>query len=334
MPKVSVVIATYNAQAWIEHVLESLTQQEFQNFQVLVVDDASEDNTVSIIKRAYPFVQIVQNRYNVGFAKSNNIGIRFTKSDYVLTMNQDVILNERYIGRVVSYMDSNMDVGSCCGKIYRLSGSANEFTEQSFTKIIDTTGIVAYRSRRFTDRGALCEDVGQYDEVTEVFGVSACLALYRREALEDVKIENEFFDEDFVAYKEDVDLAWRLRLRGWKSVCIPTAVAYHARTAFGKENQVALEVIRNRKSKSEYVNENSSRNHMWMVVKCEQSFWRNAPWIVWYEVKKWAYILIFETKTVMSLWNFFIGLGRMREKRQIIQKTARVSAREMSNWFK
>ncbi len=333
MPKISVIIVTYNASPWIEHALESLTQQTFQNFQVLVVDNASEDKTVKIIKDAYPFVQVIQNRFNMGFSKANNRGIHFTKSDYVVTMNQDTILTERFFENLVGYMDEHEEVGSCTGKIYRLTGRPDELSRESFSKIIDTVGIKVTRSRQFIELGAMERDEGQFSDAEEIFGVSAALALYRRSALEDVRFEREYFDEDFIAYKEDVDLAWRLRLRGWKAEFIPKAVAYHWRTAKSKELQSDKETFLNRKTKSDYANLNSARNHLWVLVKCERNFWRHSPWIIWYELKKWTYILFFETKSLKAVWMFFAGIGKMRKKREQIQKNASVSSKEMLKWI-
>src|SRR4029453_5424828 len=107
---------------------------------------------------------------------------------------------------------------SATGKLLRMDG-----------KTLDSTGIVMLRSQRHLDRGADEPDRGQFDKPEDVFGPSGAAALYRMKALHDVAIEGQFFDEDFFAYREDADLAWRCRLLGWTSIYVPSAVARHRR---------------------------------------------------------------------------------------------------------
>src|SRR5947199_10263754 len=94
---------------------------------------------------------------------------------------------------------------------------------------IDSTGIIMRGEQRHLDRGAEELDSGQFDQPDDIFGPSAAAALYRRATLEDAAINGRYFDEDFFAYREDADLAWRCRLLGWNSIYVPTAVAQHRR---------------------------------------------------------------------------------------------------------
>ncbi|MEM2890547.1 MAG: hypothetical protein QW358_04350, partial [Candidatus Hadarchaeum sp.] len=119
---------------------------------------------------------------------------------------------------LVVIMEKDKRIGMCQGKILLMD-----------RKRIDSTGILFYRSGTWWDRGEGETDVGQYDSHTDVFGVCAAAALYRREMLEDVAIDGEFFDPDFFGYVEDIDLSLRGRLRGWKAVYVPDAVVYHHR---------------------------------------------------------------------------------------------------------
>lgn len=334
MPKVSVHIVTWNSRRYIENAMRSLMEQTFKEFSVLIVDNGSTDNTVSWLKEYYPQIKIVQNTRNLGFAKGHNQAISFTKSDYVLVMNIDTILKEDYLERLVAYLDKHPRIGSLTGKVYRLIGDPGSLTTESFTKIFDNTGLQAYKSRRFTERGAGEFDNGQYDTIEEIFGVSGALGFYRRRALDEIMVNREFFDDDFFFYKEDVDLAWRLRLMNWSSVYLPNVIGYHHRQVKGDDQQSDIAILKNRLKKPSYSQKVSYWNHLWILVKNEQNFWRDSIFILWYELKKLVYILLFEQKTLLGLVEFFKLLPKMRAKRKVIQSRAKVSAREMRRWFR
>lgn len=335
-PKVSVHILTWNSRFFIENLLESLKEQTFTDFSVLIIDNASTDGTIKWLEENYPHLQLVKNNKNKGFAGGHNQAIHFTNSQYVLLVNHDMILTKRYIERAVAFMDQYEQVAAVEGKVYKLIGEHNNLTEHSFTQTIDTTGVIAKKPRRFQDRGEGEVDTGQYNETEEVFGVSGALAMYRRSALEDVRIDNDYFDSDFLSYKEDVDIAWRLRLRGWQAFYVPDAVAYHYRSAAGSSDKTHVGMVKNRMKKSKWVNYLSNRNHLFTLIKNEQlsNFWLHFPWIFWYEIRKWGYVLFFEPKTLKGLWEFFKYLPAMRKKRAIIKERTAVDARDIRIWFK
>jgi GT2 family glycosyltransferase len=125
------------------------------------------------------------------------------------------------------------------GKVLRAEGP-----ELLPTGVVDTVGIRMTRSGRHFDVGAGEPDTGRWDRPAEIFGVSGCVALYRVAALSDVKVSTGFFDEDFFVYREDVDLAWRLRGRGWAARCVPAALAWHRRRNL-PERRKAMSAVAN-----------------------------------------------------------------------------------------
>src|SRR5439155_16165933 len=137
-------------------------------------------------------------------------------SEYVLVLNPDTVLRPNFIEELIHALDARPDAASASGKLLRMDSTT-----------IDSTGIVMLRSQRHLDRGADEPDIGQFDKPEDIFGASGAAAMYRRPALEDARIDDEYFDEDFFAYREDADLAWRLRLLGWNSIYVPSAVALH-----------------------------------------------------------------------------------------------------------
>lgn len=334
-PKVSVHILTWNSKFYLENLLESLQEQSFTDFSILIIDNASTDGTVKWLHENYPHLQVVKNSRNKGFASGHNQALHFTKSEYVLLVNHDMILTKSYLEKVINFMDSHPEVAAAEGKIYKLIGDHSELSENSFTQTIDTTGITANKARRFRDRGEGEVDKGQFNEDLEVFGVSGALACYRRCALEEVRIENDYFDSDFFSYKEDVDLAWRLRLRGWKAFFVASAIGYHYRSASGVAQVGNVAMVKNRLKKSKWVNYLSNRNHLWTLLKNEQgvNFCLHFIWIIWYEFRKFGVVLLLEQRSLKGIWEFFKYLPNMLEKRKVIQDNRKIDAKTIRKWF-
>ena len=168
---------------------------------------------------------VIYNDRNVGFAAGQNQAIRMAGGDLVLCLNPDVVLSSAFVTQIVAGAETHPDAGSVCGKLLRWDPVA----EQHRSNVIDLTGIYFTSNMRHLDRGAEETDRGQYDRAQYVFGASGAAALFRRDFIQDVSVEGEFFDEDFFAFREDGDLAWRAQVMGWKRLYVPAAVAWHVR---------------------------------------------------------------------------------------------------------
>ncbi|MCP1393569.1 MAG: glycosyltransferase family 2 protein [Methanothrix harundinacea] len=208
---ISVVIPNYNGRRYLEMCLSSLFSQTYQDFEVILVDNGSWDGSSEYVEKRFPGVRVVRNEENLGFAGGVNSGIRQARGEKILTLNNDTKADKDLIKSLSEAMDSDAEVGMCASKMLFCDGRIN------------STGICLSRSGAAWDRGMGEVDEGQYDEVEEVFGPCAGAALYRREMLDEIGL----FDEDFFAYMEDVDLAFRGQLAGWKCLYILSAVVYH-----------------------------------------------------------------------------------------------------------
>src|SRR4030042_5976460 len=251
---VSVVVLTYNGEKTIGEALSSVFNQSYNNIEVIVVDNASEDGTIRIISQhgeigpreesRPPKIEIIRNRKNIGFA-GHNVGIENSKGDYVLCMNQDVVLDKDFITEAVKVFEQDEKIGAIQPKMKNKNDKAR----------IDSTGHIIFKSRRMVDRGQGEEDGGQYERLEEVFGNNGAVAFFRKKCLEDVKISfchpelvsgsqempkqvrrdgknsSEYYDPGFFMYKEDVDLSWRIRLYGWKIMYCPKVIVYTDRTS-------------------------------------------------------------------------------------------------------
>jgi GT2 family glycosyltransferase len=168
---------------------------------------------VSLVKADYPSVRVIENEENLGFAKANNIGIRASTGDLVATLNNDTEAMPEWVEALASKVISGERVGMCASKMMFMKSP----------DVIDSAGVCISRSGACWDRGMFEHDSGQYGSVVEVFGPCAGAAIYKRKMLDEVGL----FDEDFYAYMEDVDLAFRGRLAGWNCLYVPEAVVYH-----------------------------------------------------------------------------------------------------------
>lgn len=215
---VSIVIVTWNSAATLEECFRSIHEQTYTEIELIVVDNGSCDDTLRIVDAGQ--AKIIANNSNLGFSKANNQGIRIAQGEYILFLNADASLDPDFVSILARTLAEDPSLGSACGKIYRNRNGSK--------RIIDSAGLLMQDWRFLPlDRGSGKEDSGQFDGSAYVFGVPGAACLYRRTALDNVRLCEEYFDEDFFAFYEDVDLAWRVRNAGWRSVCVTKALAFH-----------------------------------------------------------------------------------------------------------
>ena len=224
---VSVIIVSWNSRDVIGKCLSSLRRSHpvdrevvYKPLEIILVDNASPDGTVEYVEKNFSEVTIVGNSENRGFSCANNQGIRIAKGEFILFLNADAYITSDFLDVLTGEMEKHPGAGCAGGKVYKDRGK----------KILDSTGIFfPFFKMGPYDRGEGEEDRGQYDRAQFVSGISCACALYRRKCLEDIRLGDEYFDENYFAYYEDVDLAWRARIQGWKCLYEPKAIAYHRR---------------------------------------------------------------------------------------------------------
>jgi len=337
---VSINILTYNAQDLIELCLESVLKQNYANIEILIIDNASSDNTLRQITKhrkqnaKFP-MRVIENKKNLGFTAGHNQGIRKSNGEYVLCLNQDIILDKNFVKNAVKTMELDKKIGAIQGKLYKITRDMWEIeSPMSKQGVLDSTGLLIFKNRRIVSRGQGEKDEDQYKR-GEVFGVDGAAPLYRRKALEDIKINNEYFDEDFFMYKEDIDLAWRMRLYRWKSIYEPGAIGYHLRSAGEGAVKKYLKVAKARKKISDFAKFYSFKNQRLMQIKNELPtlFFRHFYRIIIKEAVAWIYVLFFERYTWKAIKLLIKQAPIAWRKRKIIMTHKRVNARNMEKWF-
>jgi len=317
--------------------INGVQQQEYPNVDLLVIDNGSADKTYDVVKSEFPDVRILKNSANLGFAGGHNQAIRETDGEYYLALNQDVLMEPDYISKLVESCQKNPHIGAAQGKIKQLT-----FGRKS--NMIDSLGLKLLPSGQAVNIAENEYDHGNFAESAEIFGVAGTVPIYRREALEDVKIStsstltgSEYFDETFFAYKEDVDLAFRLQLRKWRAIYVPDAVAYHERTvqSQGSGEQGNVAIAKNRATKSKFSRKVSFRNHHYLLQKnlLWGNFWRLSPEILWYETKMWGYGIVREPFLLPDMGKVFTRWPQMAKKRQQIMARRKATVEDIQRWF-
>ena len=161
MAKVSVNLVTWNGERYILDCLDHLFKQTFEDFSILIIDNGSSDKTLELINEKYPHLKVVKHRENHGFAKAHNQAIHWSSSDYVLMLNQDIILQPHFLENLVKFMDAHPEAGSVTGKLL-------SWHHQQKTNYIDTVGTIVYKSLRVVDEGSGELDQGQFDKEKEM----------------------------------------------------------------------------------------------------------------------------------------------------------------------
>src|SRR5258708_5352652 len=250
---VSITIVTYNSGRFIKRCLESVLEQRYPNKEVIVIDNASTDGTIDILEQFESRCQVVYNEENVGFAAAQNQAIGLAGGDWVLTLNPDVLLLPNFIKALVDAGRINPKIGTVCGKLLAMTATFDIPAKP----LVDSTGIYFNPMLRHLDRGSQEVDNGHYLKHEYVFGATAAAALYRREMIENISLDGEFFDSDFFVYREDADVAWRAQLMGWNCIYAPLARGYHVRNVLPG----------NRRALPPEINMHSVKNRFLMRIK-------------------------------------------------------------------
>ncbi|MCY4018862.1 MAG: glycosyltransferase family 2 protein [Chloroflexi bacterium] len=217
--KFSVVIPNWNGRHFLATCLTSLQQQTYGDIEIIVVDNASDDGSQALIRDGFPQVQLITLPENRGFTGACNIGMQAANGDIIALLNNDTEVDANWANEIVQGFCRDQAVGMIASKMLLFD------KRDHFHTAGDTFGIDGSAG----NRGAWERDIGQYDRVEYVFGACGGAAAYRRSMLDDIGL----LDDDFFFLLEDVDLAWRAQLGGYKAMYVPSALVYHHLSASG-----------------------------------------------------------------------------------------------------
>ncbi len=320
--KICVTVVTCNSGRYIRRCLESLLRQEGVTIAVIVVDNASTDNTREILEEYQcRAVRTIYSDVNLGFAEGQNRAIRTADSEWVLTLNPDVLMRPGFLRQLLDAGRADSTVGAVCGKLLSIGPGFEPLPDAR----IDSTGIYFTPAMRHFDRGWHERDERQFDRAEYVFGATAAAALYRREMIEDISVHGEFYDPDFFVYREDADVAWRAMLMGWRCLYTPAATAYHVRTANPS----------NRRSLPAMVNMHSVKNRFLMRIKNVTTGVYRRHWLAMTlrDLVVVGGTVFWEPTSLAAFWRIAQCLPRTLARRKAIMARRRLSDEALAEWF-
>lgn len=218
-PYFSVIIPNWNGEKHLPACLEALRRQTFRSFETIVVDNASQDGSLQLLREQYPEVRVLALAENRFFSGGVNAGVAQARGDVIVLLNNDTEADENWLAALKRAFDEHPDAGMVASKL-RL------FDRRT---VLHSAGDSYRRNGVPGNRGVWEEDAGQYDQSRWTFSACGAASAYRRAMLDDVGL----LDEDFWGYCEDVDLAFRAQLRGYRCLFAPDAVVYHKLSATG-----------------------------------------------------------------------------------------------------
>lgn len=299
MAAVTVVIPNWNGRHLLGTCLGALQEQTYRDFDVVVVDNGSADGSAEWLGQNFAG-RVIANETNRGFAAAVNQGIRASPGQYIATLNNDTAPSPGWLAELMAAMESEARVGMCASKML--------FADRPH--IINSTGICVDRAGIAWDRRGGEVDDERETAPVEVFGPCGGAALYRRVMLDEVGL----FDEDFFAYLEDVDLAWRARRAGWRCLYAPAAQVLHCHSATGVEG-------------SSFKSFHLGRNKVWLIVKNYpfRQLWMYAPFVVLYDWAAVIYAMALRrgVDALQGRWAGLTGWGKMWRKRAALAPAPR-----------
>ncbi|CDM69531.1 Glycosyl transferase 2 family protein [Clostridium bornimense] len=238
--KISVIIPNYNGEKIIDGCIQSLLKQDYKDFNIIVVDNNSTDESVKIIEERYPSITLIKNNKNLGFAAAVNIGIKASKSDFVALLNNDTEVDKKWLGNLYSVVSKDNKIFSASSKMVR-------FYERD---IIDDAGD-QYNLLGWAYKRGDGSKIDKFNKNKVVFSTCAGAGLYRKNIFEEIG----YFDENFFAYLEDIDVSFRGNIHGYKNVYVNDAIVYHmvSATSGSKHNKFKVKL--------------ASRNNIYLIRK-------------------------------------------------------------------
>jgi GT2 family glycosyltransferase len=220
MPSVAVVILNFNGRTYLEQFLPSVIASAGAGVEIIVADNASTDDSVALVEKAFPTVKLIRNAANNGYAGGYNEALARVSADYYVLLNSDVEVTPGWIEPVISLMENNPSIGACQPKILSYHDRENFEYAGAAGGWMDSLGYPFARGRIFE----CCEkDEGQYDATAPIFWASGAALFIRSKLYHGVG----GLDPYFFAHQEELDLCWRLHAAGYRVFACPASVVYH-----------------------------------------------------------------------------------------------------------
>ena len=251
--KLSIIIPHHNGEELLFNCLESILNQiSIKDFEIIVVDNGSIDNSADKAKEKFPSINLHKSETNLGYSGGCNFGAKNAKGEYTIFLNNDTLHTKNWIEELIGFLDKNPQAGAAQPKILNATNKDTFDYAGGAGGYIDKYCFPFVRGRIFN---SLEKDSNQYDDIKKIFWASGAAFIIRTELLRELN----YFDNIYFAYMEEIDLCWRLQALGLGIWNVPTSVVYH----FGKQT------IKENTFKSHYLNH---RNSWILFIKNSATF--------------------------------------------------------------
>ena len=319
--KVSIVLTYLDyCLKYFDNCMNSILSQSHNNIEIIIVDKTTNNHIKNYFDthKVHSY-KIFGDKKKAGFAENYNVGIRNSSGSYVFVLNPDTTIDSHCVKGLVDAFTIDPSIGCISPKLLRM----DENNEIYDPRVIDSAGMCITKYIRHYDRGAGVKDVGQYENTAFVFGATGAAVIFKRDCLEDIKIDDEYFDEDFEFGREDADICWRLNNYGWRCLFYPHSVVYHVRTARpGKRSMI-----------SSYTNLHSVKNRYLLILNNVSlaSYLKTVPFILSRDLLIVGYVLLREWSSIPGILYILGNMGRLLKKRKRIRMKSKEDTSRF--WF-
>jgi len=285
---ISIIIVTSGSKNYLWRCIDSIKAQSYPNLEIIVIDNSLNSELSIKIRESFPFLSLYSNLENLYYGVSLNKGIKVSHGEFVLCLNDDVVLNQDFIRQSLKGFLIKDNVGMVSGKILRMDGLT-----------LDSTGLFLSLWYTAKERGYGRIDTGKFEKPGFIFGVSGAAAFYRRKMLEEIEQGGNYFDPDFRMFYEDLDISWRASKCGWKAYYIPAAKVFHARGG-SLRPESGLDKPIARKYLNDEMHSDLIKNRYLAILKNATifGFFMHIIPIILYDFCAWGYVLFFRRKVV------------------------------------
>jgi len=285
MPDVSISITNHNTKDYLEDCIRSIEESGIRrSYEIIVVDDASNDGSADMISGKHPKIKVIKNKINLGYVKSNNVGIRASRSKYVLSLNSDTKILGGAIDKLIDFMDKNPNAGAVGPKLLNSDGSVQLQARRGFPTPINSLFYFSGLSRLFPKSGLMGGYLLTYlDNTTtaEIDSLCGAAMVVRREVIDKVGL----MDESYFMYGDDIDWCYRIKQGGWKVYYLPEAEIIHFGGRGGSRRQSYRNIFEFHRAMALFYKKHYSKDHLvllnWLVysgiwLKCVVELIRNV----------------------------------------------------------
>jgi GT2 family glycosyltransferase len=322
---IDVIIVNWNGRKWLDCCLAALRGSTVA-VRITLVDNASTDGSAAYVRAAHRDVRLVEAGSNRGYAAGANLGLAQVTGRYAFVMNPDLLVAPEHLERLKGVLDSDPQVGAAQGRFYAIEPADFRIGVPQ-RGVLDSAGHVLARSRMVHDRGQGSPDHPAFDGAASIFSACGAGLFMRMSGMRDAAWNDEYFCEAFFAYKEDIDLCWRLRWLGWDIRYVPDALAYHVRSWAGNGLSWRTSSLAARR--------HSWKNHYLLMVRNDAAIHilRGLPWILAWEVVRLGHALLRDPRVFAAYGALLRALPDALRARRSLFARRRAGNAEMARWF-